>query len=65
MTESVRQDIHEVWDQLISDLPPNERAWLSSSRPVSLQDNHAIIAVSDDFGGWNRSAVSIFLHCRQ
>jgi chromosomal replication initiator protein len=49
VTESVRQDIHEVWDQLISDLPPNERAWLSSSRPVSLQDNHAIIAVSDDF----------------
>jgi chromosomal replication initiator protein len=49
VTEPVNQDINEVWEQLINDLPANERAWLASSRPVSLHENHAIIAVSDDF----------------
>ncbi|HSE10027.1 MAG TPA: chromosomal replication initiator protein DnaA [Nocardioidaceae bacterium] len=34
---------------LIEDLPPNQRAWLAASRPVTIHENTAIIAVADDF----------------
>ena len=49
MTQTDEHDIHAVWERLVNDLPANERAWLSASRPVSLHESHAIIAVSDDF----------------
>ncbi|MDQ3616173.1 MAG: chromosomal replication initiator protein DnaA [Actinomycetota bacterium] len=38
-----------VWKQLVEDLPPNQRAWLTASRPITLHENTAIIAVADDF----------------
>jgi chromosomal replication initiator protein len=38
-----------VWSHLVEDLPPNQRAWLAASRPVTLHENTAIIAVADDF----------------
>jgi chromosomal replication initiator protein len=38
-----------VWSKLVEDLPPNQRAWLAASRPVTLHENTAIIAVADDF----------------
>src|SRR3954453_16579105 len=38
-----------VWRNLVDDLPPNQRAWLASSRPMTLHENTAIIAVGDDF----------------
>jgi chromosomal replication initiator protein len=34
---------------LIEDLPPNQRAWLAASRPVTIHENTAIIAVADEF----------------
>ncbi|HLN75791.1 MAG TPA: chromosomal replication initiator protein DnaA [Nocardioidaceae bacterium] len=34
---------------LIEDLPPNQRAWLAASRPVTVHENTAIIAVADEF----------------
>jgi chromosomal replication initiator protein len=38
-----------VWRHLVDDLPPNQRAWLAASRPMTLHENTAIIAVGDDF----------------
>src|SRR3954469_13109069 len=38
-----------VWSNLVDDLPPNQRAWLAASRPMTLHENTAIIAVGDDF----------------
>jgi chromosomal replication initiator protein len=38
-----------VWRELVDDLPPNQRAWLEASRPVTLHQGTAIIAVGDDF----------------
>ncbi|HZJ05961.1 MAG TPA: chromosomal replication initiator protein DnaA [Nocardioidaceae bacterium] len=38
-----------VWNELIADLPPSQRAWLAASQPVGLHENTAIIAVGDDF----------------
>ena len=38
-----------MWSQLVEDLPPNQRAWLAASRPVTLHESTAIIAVADDF----------------
>jgi chromosomal replication initiator protein len=43
------QDLATVWAMLIEDLPPNQRAWLAASRPVTIHENTAIIAVADDF----------------
>ncbi|MFZ5849572.1 MAG: chromosomal replication initiator protein DnaA [Actinomycetota bacterium] len=42
-------DLATVWAALIEDLPPNQRAWLTASRPVTVHENTAIIAVSDEF----------------
>ena len=44
-----RPSLATVWTQLVEDLPPNQRAWLAASRPVTLHENTAIIAVADDF----------------
>nr|WP_246456486.1 chromosomal replication initiator protein DnaA [Nocardioides mesophilus] len=38
-----------VWRHLVEDLPPNQRAWLTASQPVTLHEQTAIIAVADDF----------------
>jgi chromosomal replication initiator protein len=38
-----------LWQGLVDDLPGNQRAWLATSRPVTLHEGTAIIAVSDDF----------------
>jgi chromosomal replication initiator protein len=43
------QDLATVWAMLIEDLPPNQRAWLAASRPVTIHENTAIIAVADEF----------------
>ena len=42
-------DLATVWSRLVEDLPPNQRAWLTASRPVTLHENTAIIAVADEF----------------
>jgi chromosomal replication initiator protein len=41
--------LEAAWAALVEDLPPSQRAWLSGSRPVTLHENTAIIAVADDF----------------
>jgi chromosomal replication initiator protein len=42
-------DLDTVWRTLIDDLPPSQRAWLTASRPVTLHEHTAIIAVADEF----------------
>jgi chromosomal replication initiator protein len=42
-------DLDTVWRQLVGDLPPSQRAWLNASRPVTLHESTAIIAVADEF----------------
>ena len=44
-----QQDFTSVWQDLVEDLPSNEKAWLRASRPVGLHESTAIIAVADDF----------------
>nr|WP_141857999.1 chromosomal replication initiator protein DnaA [Kribbella jejuensis] len=34
---------------MLAGLPPNQRAWLTNSRPVTLHESTAIVAVPDDF----------------
>jgi len=42
-------DLASIWRHLVEDLPPSQRAWLAASRPVTLHEHTAIIAVADDF----------------
>jgi chromosomal replication initiator protein len=42
-------ELATLWHDLVEDLPPNQRAWLAGSRPVTLHESTAIIAVADDF----------------
>jgi chromosomal replication initiator protein len=45
----VTEQLDSLWRQLVDGLPPNQRAWLASSQPVTLHQDTAIIAVADDF----------------
>ncbi|CAN5518385.1 hypothetical protein BH18ACT8_BH18ACT8_11950 [soil metagenome] len=47
--DPVPPDLVDSWRQLVGDLPPNQRAWLRASAPVTLHGNTVIIAVKDDF----------------
>jgi len=38
-----------LWQRLIDELPPSQRAWLTASKPVTLHESTAIVAVADDF----------------
>ncbi|WP_374222512.1 chromosomal replication initiator protein DnaA [Nocardioides xinjiangensis] len=42
-------DLGTVWQQIVADLQPNQRAWLRPSVPMTLHENTAIIAVPNDF----------------
>ncbi len=43
------EQLDSLWRRLVENLPPNQRAWLASSQPVTLHQDTAIIAVADDF----------------
>ncbi|MEV5960680.1 chromosomal replication initiator protein DnaA [Kribbella sp. NPDC051952] len=42
-------DLGDAWSRVLAGLPPNQRAWLTNSRPVTLHESTAIVAVPDDF----------------
>jgi chromosomal replication initiator protein len=42
-------ELQAVWTQLLDDLPPNQRGWLSASQPLTLHENTVIVAVGDEF----------------
>lgn len=39
----------QTWRAVVADLQPHQQAWLRSSRPVTLHENVAVIAVPNDF----------------
>jgi chromosomal replication initiator protein len=42
-------DLTAAWRSVVDDLPPNQRAWLKDSAPVTMHGNQAIIEVADEF----------------
>ena len=42
-------DLEQAWSRVLAGLPSNQRAWLRNSRPVTLHESTAIVAVPDDF----------------
>ena len=48
-SKPAQPDLASIWRHLVEDLPPSQRAWLAASRPVTLHESTAIIAVADDF----------------
>ncbi len=42
-------ELAPVWQRLVDDLPASQRAWLAASKPITLHENTAIVAVPDDF----------------
>ncbi|MFI7059923.1 chromosomal replication initiator protein DnaA [Kribbella sp. NPDC050124] len=42
-------NLNDAWTRVLAGLPPNQRAWLTNSRPVTLHESTAIVAVPDDF----------------
>jgi len=47
--EQSTSDLNTAWRGVVSDLQPNQRAWLRASEPVTLHESTAIIAVPNDF----------------
>lgn len=41
--------LDDAWARVLGGLPSNQRAWLTNSRPVTLHESTAIVAVPDDF----------------
>ena len=41
--------LDSAWQQLVSELPVNVRAWLTASRPETLHGNTLIVSVRDDY----------------
>ncbi|HET8717314.1 MAG TPA: chromosomal replication initiator protein DnaA [Nocardioidaceae bacterium] len=48
-SQDLGAELSTAWGRLVEDLPPNQRAWLTASRPVTVHENTAIIAVPDEF----------------
>ncbi len=44
-----KEDLLALWTALVSDLPLQQRIWLSASRPLALHRGMAVISVPDDF----------------
>jgi chromosomal replication initiator protein len=38
-----------LWGAIVENLPPNQRVWLTSSRPLMLAENTAVVAVPNEF----------------
>ena len=43
------EELLALWTALVSDLPLQQRIWLSASRPLALHQGMAVISVPDDF----------------
>ncbi len=47
--ENETADFATVWQGVVDDLQPNQRAWLRASEPVTMHETTAIIAVPNEF----------------
>ena len=41
--------LETLWSGIVENLPPNQRIWLTSSRPLMLAENTAVVAVPNEF----------------
>ena len=41
--------LDSLWSGIVENLPPNQRIWLTSSRPLMLAENTAVVAVPNEF----------------
>ena len=41
--------LEKRWRGIVDNLPPNERIWLTSSRPLMLAESTAVVAVPNEF----------------
>ena len=41
--------LESLWSSIVDNLPPNQRTWLTSSRPLMLAENTAVVAVPNEF----------------
>jgi chromosomal replication initiator protein len=48
-TDNAEEGLGPTWERVVAGLPSRQRAWLSASRPLTLHENTAIVAVRDDF----------------
>ncbi len=42
-------DLDQAWHSVLTDLQPHQRAWLHDSKPVTLHESTAIVAVPNEF----------------
>nr|WP_241248705.1 chromosomal replication initiator protein DnaA [Nocardioides sp. KC13] len=42
-------DLQSAWTRVVAELPPNQRAWLRDSEPLTLHGSTAIVEVPNDF----------------
>jgi chromosomal replication initiator protein len=42
-------ELNEVWNRIVDDLPPSHRAWLNATQPITVHENTVIVAAPDDF----------------
>jgi chromosomal replication initiator protein len=42
-------DLEVLWPGIVDNLPPNQRVWLASSKPLMLAENTAVVAVPNEF----------------
>jgi chromosomal replication initiator protein len=42
-------DLGPTWQRLVDGLPPNQRAFIAESKPITLHESTVIVAVRDDF----------------
>lgn len=41
--------LEQLWPGIVDGLPPNQRVWLTSSKPLMLAENTAVVAVPNEF----------------
>ncbi|MCW2867689.1 MAG: chromosomal replication initiator protein DnaA, partial [Marmoricola sp.] len=47
--EQAPVDLAALWPGVVDGLPPNQRVWLSSSKPLMVAENTAVVAVPNEF----------------
>ena len=47
--EGSAQQLEKLWRGIVDNLPPNQRIWLTSSKPLMLAESTAVVAVPNEF----------------
>ena len=42
-------ELEVLWPGIVDNLPPNQRVWLASSKPLMLAESTAVVAVPNEF----------------